>query len=127
NPLRGGVVMGLLRLPGLIWRLSRAMSAVKWQTATFPVLFRNEIVPPFVASAKQAMSQDWSKFDPPGLVREFETWVNRTLVEFAKDSLKPTVLADFAWNGLVEMLQPRLGAERAAVAVAELSLGAKPT
>jgi pyruvate,water dikinase len=126
NPLRGGVVMGLLRLPATVWRLSRAMSTIKRQSASFAERFTKEIAPPFVASAKQALAQDWSKLDPPGLVREFDTWVNRTLVEFAKESLKPTVLADFAWSTLTEMLTPRLGAERAAVAVAELSLGARP-
>jgi pyruvate,water dikinase len=36
------------------------------------------------------------------------------------------VFADYAWNTLVETLKPKLGEERAKVAVGELSLGAKP-
>jgi hypothetical protein len=69
--------------------------------------------PPFVAAAKAALAQDWSRLDPPALVREFETWTQKTLVEFARESLKPTVFADFAWNSLAEMLKPALGEEGA--------------
>ncbi len=56
----------------------------------------------------------------------FETWVEGTLVHFSRDSLKPTVFADLAWNTLVEALKPALGEERARTAVGELALGAKP-
>jgi pyruvate,water dikinase len=79
-----------------------------------------------VASAKQALGQDWAKFDPPGLVQEFELWRDYALVDFARDSLKPTVFADYYWNALAETLRPKLGEERAKAAVGELSLGAHP-
>ena len=62
----------------------------------------------------------------PQLVRDFEEWRDHTLIDFARDSLKPTVFADLSWNALVEMLKPKLGEERARVAVGELALGAKP-
>jgi pyruvate,water dikinase len=52
--------------------------------------------------------------------------VNKTLVEFARESLKPTVFADLAWNTLFETLKPKLGDERARTAVGELSLGSHP-
>lgn len=124
NPLRGGVLRGLFRLPATVWRLTRMMGTTKKLAAAFAERFRDEIIPPFEASAKQAIGQDWSKFDPPALVQEFELWRDYTLVDFARDSLKPTVFADYYWSALVEMLRPKLGEERAKAAVGELSLGA---
>jgi pyruvate,water dikinase len=126
NPLRGGALMGLFRLPATIWRLSRAMGATKRTAATFADAFTKEIAPPFVNAARTALVQDWSKFDAKGLVYEFELWRETTLVAFAKDGLKATVFADLAWTTLLEMLRPGLGPERAAIAVAELTLGAHP-
>lgn len=126
NPLRGGVFGGLLQLPLTIWRLSRAMAATKRQAATFAETFTQTIAPPFINAARTGWQQDWSKFDAKGLVYEFELWRDTTLVTFARESLKATVFADLAWTTLTEMLKPKLGAERAGAAVAELSLGAHP-
>ena len=126
NPLRHGVVSGLLRLPATVWRLSRLMNRTKKLATTFAGRFETEIAPPFAANAKQALAQDWSKFDAAALVAEAAAWREATLAEFARESLKPTVFADLAWNTLLEMLRPKLGEERAKAAVGELSLGAHP-
>jgi pyruvate,water dikinase len=127
NPLGGrGCLLGLLSLPGTVLKLTRQKSAIQRQAVTFAEKFTTDVVPPFIAAAKQALAQDWSKLDPKALVREFETWMQRTLVEFASTSLKATVFADLAWTSLAETLRPALGEERARVAVGELSLGAKP-
>jgi len=127
NPLAGkGCFLGVLSLPGTIWKLTQMMGAMRKQSATFATRFEMEIIPPFAAAAKSALAQDWTKLDPPALVREFETWVNKTLVEFARESLKPTVFADLAWSEVFETLKPKLGAEGARVAVGKLSLGAAP-
>jgi phosphohistidine swiveling domain-containing protein len=127
NPLSGqGCVFGLLALPGTVMSLTRLMNTTKKLSGTFAQQFESETAPNFAASAKQALAQDWSELDPSALVREFETWVNRTLVEFARESLKPTVFADLAWSEIFESLKPKLGEERARVAVGELSLGAAP-
>jgi pyruvate,water dikinase len=127
NPLAGrGCLLGVLALPGTIWKLFRAMSRTRKLAEGFADRFTKDIAPPFVIAAKEALARDWSKLDPPELVREFETWTQRTLVDFARDSLKPTVFARLAWQSVVEMLKPALGPERARAAVGELSLGAKP-
>ncbi|OWK44376.1 PEP/pyruvate-binding domain-containing protein [Fimbriiglobus ruber] len=125
NPLRDGFG-SLLRLPATIWRLTKMAATSRSGAATFAARFTNDVVPPFTADAKAALAQDWSKLDLSGLGAAFQTWTERTLVTFARDSLKPTVFADLAWSSLVEMLKPKLGPERAATAVGELSLGAKP-
>ncbi|MDB5305799.1 MAG: ppsA [Gemmataceae bacterium] len=126
NPLRGGVLRGLVRLPATFWRLIRMMSTTRALAATFAERFTKDTAPPFVAAARQALAQDWPTLDPPALVREFERWVKKTLTEFARESLKPTVFADLAWNTLLDQLRPTLGEERAKTAVGELSLGAHP-
>jgi len=126
-PLAGaGCFFGALTLPGTILKLNRLMNATKKQAETFAERFTKEIAPSFIAKAKQALVQDWSKLNPPALGREFETWQNKTLIEFARESLKPTVFADLSWNLLFETLKPKLGEERARMAVAELSLGSHP-
>jgi phosphohistidine swiveling domain-containing protein len=122
NPTR----VGWLRLPGMIWRLHRMSLATRRQSETFVAKFTAEIVPKFTAEARAALAQDWKRSDPPGLVTTFRTWVEKSLVVFARDSLKPTVLADLAWSTLFEMLKPRLGEERARAAVGEVALGARP-
>ncbi len=127
NPLAGkGCFFGILSLPGTILKLTKLMSNTKKQAATFAAKFETETAPAFAKIAKEAFAQDWSKLDAPAILREYETWVNKTLVEFARESLKPTVFADLAWSEVFETLKPKLGEERARVAVGELSLGAAP-
>jgi phosphohistidine swiveling domain-containing protein len=125
NPLPGGVLKGLLRLPITIWQLSRMMRRTRQHANIFPPLFA-EITAIFTAFVKASPGQDWSQLTPNALVSRFEACASQTLVEFARHSLKPTVFADLAWGTLVGLLLPRLGEERARAAVAELSLGARP-
>ena len=141
NPLAGkGCFLGVLTLPGTIWKLSRLMNTTRKQSAAFAAKFETQVVPPFVAAAKAALAQDWERLDPPAIVREFETWMNRTLVEFARESLKPTVFADLAWNELFDSLKPKVKEKHAGntktvpktteeqtrEVVGRLSLGAAP-
>lgn len=127
NPLAGsGCLGGFLRLPGLMAQLGREKRTRLAMAETFAEKFTKDIAPPFAEAARAALNQDWAKLDPPALVRTFRGWVQKTLVEFARDSLKPTVFADQAWESLLETLKPKLGEERARSAVGELSLGAHP-
>jgi pyruvate,water dikinase len=127
SPLAGrGCFLGVFTLPGTMWKLSRMMNTTRQRAETFAERFTKDIAPPFAAAAKSALAQDWSKLDPPALVREFEAWQKKTLLDFARESLKPTVFAELAWNTLFEMLKPKLGEERAREAVGELALGARP-
>lgn len=127
NPLAGsGCVFGVLTLPRTVLNLARLMGTTKRLSATFAMRFEQETAPAFARSVAQALAQRWSGCEPDALLREFNAWVHRTLVDFARESLKPTVFADLAWSEVFAALKPGLGAERARAAVGELSLGAAP-
>jgi pyruvate,water dikinase len=127
NPLAGsGCLVGLFKLPGLMLQLGREKRTRTALAENFDEKFNREIAPQFAAAAKAALARDWSKLDPAAVAREFETWVQKTLVDFARESLKPTVFADMWWESLYEALKPKLGEERARAAVGELALGAHP-
>jgi phosphohistidine swiveling domain-containing protein len=115
---------GILGLPGTILRMMRMASVPRKLLETFAEHFTKEIAPAFASEAKAAMKEYWSKFDNPSLLNLLDLWIEKTLVQFARDSLKPTVLAKLAWDTLAQLLTPRLGAEKAKAAVAELSQGA---
>lgn len=127
NPLAGkGCFFGVLSLPGTVMKLARMATTTKKQSETFAVKFEAELAPAFAGAARLALARDWAALDAPALAREFESWRNETLIDFARHSLKPTVFANFAWNEVYELLKPKLGPERAGAAVGELSLGAAP-
>jgi rifampicin phosphotransferase len=126
NPLRDGCLVGMLRLPATIWRLWRIGSLAGKRAESFAEEFRTAIAPPFVAAARAELGKDYSAVEPKELLALFDDWTERTLVRFARESLKPTFFADASWSALVESLKPRLGDDRARTAVAELSFGAEP-
>jgi len=109
-------LFGLLKVAAKITAASKAFAAE----------FREKIIPAFAAEVERANQQDLSKLDPPALVRRFETWVDRTLVGFARQSLKPTLLAQFSWQVLEQQIAKALGADRARAVLTELSQGARP-
>ncbi len=121
-----GGLAGIVRLPVTIWRLWRMTRVPRLLMASYPERFLNEVVPPFVKDAKAALAQDWTALSSQRVLDLLHTWTGRTLVDFARESLKATVLADLAWSNLFNLLQPKLGDERANAAIAELSQGAKP-
>ncbi len=122
NPMRDGL-RAWLRLPGIAWRLNSMSSTTRKLAATFANEFTTRIVPPFVQEARDALREDWSKLDSPTLLKHFHHWTDRTLVQFARHSLKPTVFADLAWNTLFELLKPKLGEAGAKTAISELASG----
>jgi pyruvate,water dikinase len=116
----------LLRLPGFIWKQMRFAKRVGRQSQTFADHFRQKIVPEFVEDLEKAEKANLSRLDLVGLLQRFEFWVQRTLVKFATDSLKPTLFAQFAMQVLEQQLKKSLGPERTREALAELSAGAHP-
>lgn len=134
NPFPSGCLVALLAFPVTIWRVvsamvqfSRAMNATMREAATFAPRFVTDIAPRFATEARAALADTpWATMEPQHLITLVETWTQKTLVDFAQDSLKPTVVAMYAWSMVERPLKLKLGEERAKVATAELILGAHP-
>ncbi|MBO0696868.1 MAG: hypothetical protein J2P46_00605 [Zavarzinella sp.] len=107
---------------GLVRVAARIASASKW----FADEFRLKVIPAFTAEVERAEQDDLSKLDAMELLRRFQKWVDQTLVEFARQSLKPTLLAQFSWQVLEQQIRKAVGPERARATLAELSQGAQP-
>ncbi len=120
KPLRNG----WLRLPGTVWRLSRIAARTKALTETFDRQFTTVIAPAFEAEARLAFGENLSGFHPRQLLDRVRAWVTKTNIDFARHSLKPTVLAAGAMRTLTELLTPKLKG-RAGEIVRELAGGAK--
>jgi phosphohistidine swiveling domain-containing protein len=125
NPMKGGFLRGVLKLPGRMMALSRSAAAMKKAQAGFNGAFQAAIAE-FPKAVQSAHAYDWNTFDTPIVISECNSWIRVTLHGFAVESLKPTVFAQQAWSSLLQLLTPKLGTERARAAVGELSLGAKP-
>jgi len=96
------------------------------QQRTLAARLREQIFPAFEKETRAEAKVDLERLDSPALFQRLEHWIQRTLCDFARDSLKPTVLAGFLMANLEQMLAKRLGPERASAAVTELTVGARP-
>jgi pyruvate,water dikinase len=111
--------------PRLAWRvLSGVWRRRRW-LRTFARRYREELAPAFAESVR-AGRKDLEKLDDAGLVAEFESWARRTLIDFARQGLKPTALAALAMAELERKLAEVLGAEGAAALVRDLVMGVRP-
>jgi pyruvate,water dikinase len=125
NPSRASWRFWLF-LPWWFTKLTMSVTGLRRLSQTFAGQFRAQIIPPFAAACREARQSDLSRLDPPALVEELERWIRLCLEDFARDSLKPTVLAAVAMDNLERNLSRSLGPERARAALGELSLGARP-
>jgi pyruvate,water dikinase len=125
NPWRDGVMRGLMRLPKMFWRVSVASLRMRNAAGAFADTFRDQTVPAFRAEFERGAEEDLAKLDAPALVDRLEHWTRRTLIDFARDSLKPTALAEVSVGLLRQELGRSLGPERAEAAVAELAQAAR--
>jgi len=114
-------LIGWWRRLGAYWGLIGTSRRIQKESKTFAHEFRERIVPPFIADVERATVEDLAKLDEPALLKRFDYWVQRTLVDFARYSLKPTLLAQFCLQVLEQQLRKPLGEERTRSALAELS------
>jgi pyruvate,water dikinase len=112
--------------PWTIFKSLRFEMGLQNVSKTFAERLRKEIIPPFNTEADAESAQDLTAFDTPALLDRLEQWTQRTLVTFARDSLKPTVLAAVALGKLEWLLARSLGEERTRAALGELTMGVRP-
>ncbi len=126
DPFAGrGWLRGLLALPATVVRLWRQSRTVRRLMADYPQRMA-QVASAFATECQQALAAEWRTVPPKQLYEHLRRWIDRTLVEFAAESLQATVFAETSWNQLVAMLTPRWGAEKAQQAVGGVALGAKP-
>jgi pyruvate,water dikinase len=125
NPARAGWRFWLL-LPWLLVKLTRASGRLRRESATFARRFREEALPTFLAATAREPVHDHSDLDSRTLLDLLEQGICGTLYDFARESLKPTVLAAVALGNLERALLGALGAEKARAALGELTLGVRP-
>jgi rifampicin phosphotransferase len=116
---------GLRKWLGLLGMI-RVAAKVAGASKRFAEEFRTTHIPAFAGQIDQWNADDLAKLDPAALVQRFDECVNRTLVDFARHSLKPTLLAQFSWQVLEQQIGKSVGNERARTILTELSGGAKP-
>jgi phosphohistidine swiveling domain-containing protein len=110
-----------LRLPKLLAQARRIDSLSK----TFADTFLNEILPAWSQEIEVAKQENLSLLDLPSLYQRFNHWAERTLVDFARNSLKPTLLAEFTQQAVQHRLTKAFGSDSAKEILNQLSLGTK--
>ncbi len=90
---------------------------------TFAARFRDETVPAFLRAAETGAQEDLGQLDADALLQRLEHWIQRTLYDFARESLKPTALAAFAMASLEQRFVKMVGPEKAQQQVRDLIMG----
>jgi rifampicin phosphotransferase len=112
-----------LRLPGILLKAIATAGKVTSALKAFPEEFRSTILPAFRDEMQKAESENLRSVTPEHLRQRLESLIRKTHVDFARQSLKPTLLAECAWQMIEPQFAKKLGAERAKAIVGELSLG----
>lgn len=115
-----------LRLPGLLWSAIQTAKRIQSGSRTFAEQYRQMIAPTFLAEVEKAEAEDLAKLDSATVLERFRHWIKRTLIDFARESLKPTLFAQFSMQVLEQQIKKPLGPERTRAALSELSAGAHP-
>ncbi|MCI0640193.1 MAG: hypothetical protein L0Y72_14940 [Gemmataceae bacterium] len=140
NPARASWKFWLF-LPGVFFKLWRSSTRLKSISKTFADDFQSRILPAFVQDVEAAEKVDVGPLSPAVLVERIQHWIKRVLVDFARDSLKPTALAGIAMGNLERTLAQRYqatpakdgvgatpsGLQLAQAAIRELVMGVRPT
>lgn len=124
--LHGAGTRFWLSLPVLFFRSLRVASRLRRLHRTLPGDFQREILPAFLDEVRGAESSDWSASKSENLLEELERWIDRTLVDFARDALKPAVLAAHAVNEIESLLSKSLRQNQVRPCLNELMSGIRP-
>jgi pyruvate,water dikinase len=108
NPARAGLTFFLFRAIPAFFQLMRGSVRLKRVSREFPECFEQHYVPAFVGEVERAAREDWGGKSDEEILALLEHWTSRTLIDFARDSLKPTALAAVAMGNLERVLAQRL-------------------
>jgi pyruvate,water dikinase len=113
-------------IPRAMFQMIRAELRQRALTKELPKRLREEVFPTFAAEMAREQAEDLTQIDENSLLGRLEQFIQRTLLDFARDSLKPTALAGLAMGRVERMLTAALGAERTKTALGELVMGVHP-
>jgi pyruvate,water dikinase len=138
NP-RGAGLMFFVKIPLLFLKMWWSQIKQKQLIDSFADDFTNVIVPNFLAEVEKARHEDWSKLSAKELLQRMNDWIQLTLFDFARHSLKPTALAALVFANLERSFAARLrpqgikpaeaqavGLEKAQAALREQVMGVHP-
>jgi pyruvate,water dikinase len=125
NPAKAGWRFWVF-LPWILVKDSRAAAKRNALLSTFAESFVHRIVPVYLGKVKETSAQDVKNLATPALLDHLEALIRLTLIDFARDSLKPTALAALAQVKVEARLKRSLGPERARAALCELIMGVHP-
>jgi pyruvate,water dikinase len=129
NAARAGWRFWLLApyyIPKAMIQMVRADRQQREVGQTLAQRLRDELLPAFAGETAKGAAEDLTRLDNPTLLERLEHWTRRTLIDFARDSLKPTALAGLAMAKVERLLSASLSPERTRAAVGELTMGVHP-
>lgn len=115
-----------IQMPLLMFQLVKGNGLRVQQAKVFAEQYRSTLAPAFRKEVANALAEDFTSLESSVLLQRLTTWIKRTLVDFARDSLKPSALAQQSLKTVEVMLTPALKAERSRAAARELIMGVHP-
>lgn len=115
-----------LKLPMIVFRMFRAQARMKSQMQTLARELRERIFPEFAAETARARAENLADMSLAQLHDRLQLWTTRTLVEFARMALRPSMFAATAMANLENGLVPIVGGDKAPSAARELFSGVHP-
>lgn len=138
NPRRAGLGF-FIKLPIIFFRMWWSQIQQQHLIQTFADDFEKVVLPPYLAEIEKARAEDWSKLSSRDVLAKLDAWIELTLFDFARHSLKPTALAAMVLGNLERAFANRLrpvvgtpeessaiGLQRAQAALRELVMGVHP-
>lgn len=114
-----------MNVPMLMVHSVHIARRLHWLQRNFATTFRTHTLPKFEGEVRRGAAMNLKALSSEDLLGQLNFWIERTLRDFARDSLKPTVLATQAMGEIAGLLQP-LEPERRRACVHELIASARP-
>jgi pyruvate,water dikinase len=138
NPRRAGL-MFFVKVPLLFLKMWWSQIRQKQLIDSFADDFARVILPNYLAEIAKAKREDWGKLSSKEVLQRLHEWIQLTLFDFARHSLKPTALAAMVLANLERAFAARLkpanvppaeataiGLQKAQAALRELVMGVHP-
>lgn len=124
---RSGLSAGFfLKLPATLYKMLRVGRIFKRQRRELPALLRSEIFPRFAQKVTEARKAGFEGRADADILAFLRQWIQWTLVDFARFSLRPSMLAAGAMDELEKGLGKKMGVKKGAALARQLVMGVRP-